>query len=58
MMAASKPTPYPSKRLHCLSDLTQIWDLIRRSRAVSLSTMKLSPHCLTAIYAIDPVFGV
>ena len=52
MMAASKPTSYLSERLHCLSDLTRIWDLIRRSWAVSLSTMKLSPHCLTAGYAI------
>ena len=54
----AKPTSYLSKRLHCLSDLTQIWDLIRRSWAVSLSTMKLSPHCLTAGYAIGSVFGV
>ena len=53
MMAASKPTSYLSERLHCLSDLTYIWDLIRRSWAVSLSTMKLSPHCLTAGYAIE-----
>ena len=58
MMAASKPTSYLSERPHCLSDLTWIWGLIRRSWAVSLSTMKLSPHCLTAGYAIDAVFGV
>ena len=52
-MAASKPTSYLFKKLHGLSDLTSLWDLIRRSWAVSLSTMKLSPHCLTAGYAIN-----
>ena len=51
MVAASKPTSYLSKRPHCLSDSTHVWDLIRRSWAVSLSTMKLSPHCLAAGYA-------
>ena len=58
MMAASKPTSYLSEKPHGLSDSTQVWDLIRRSWAVSLSTMKLSPHCLTAGYATSSAFGV
>ena len=58
MMAASKPTSYLSEKPYGLSDSTQVWDLIRRSWAVSLSTMKLSPHCLTAGYATSSAFGV
>ena len=57
-MAASEPTSQLSEKLHGLSDLKLLWDLIWRSRAVSLSTMELSPHCLTAGFAVFPVFGV
>ena len=52
MMAASKPTSYLSEKPHGLSDSTQVWDLIRRSWAVSLSTTELSPRCLTPGYPV------